>query len=132
MGHESRIEPWLPLTTVLLVSFRLDCFCREQAMKTAERENRWGAMFGTRAEGAASQNRPSSSRWGWKQEKLHLWKECFLLTSPSIELLRHHHTAKRFLSLALLLLRVHGKFRNRKLRHRSQEVSPDLPQPDVV
>jgi hypothetical protein len=70
-------------------------------MKTAERENRWGAMFGTRADGAASQNRPSSSRWGWKQEKLHLWEECFLLTSPSIEQLRgeperNHPFAKPF------------------------------------
>ena len=56
-------------------------------MKTAERgnPNRWAAMFGTRADGAASQNRPSSSSWGWKQEKLQQWGECFRLTSPSIE-----------------------------------------------
>src|SRR5947208_16597088 len=29
MGHESRIELWLPLTTVLLVSFRADWLRRE-------------------------------------------------------------------------------------------------------
>jgi hypothetical protein len=47
MGHESRIELWLPLTTVLLVSFRADWLRREEAMKTAERENRnrWADMF---------------------------------------------------------------------------------------
>jgi hypothetical protein len=36
MGHESQIEPWLPLTTVLLVSFRADWLRREEAI-----ENRW-------------------------------------------------------------------------------------------
>jgi hypothetical protein len=41
MGHESQIEPWLPLTTVLLVSFRADWLRREGTMKTATRkENR--------------------------------------------------------------------------------------------
>src|SRR5947199_8600088 len=36
MGHESRIELWLPLTTVLLVSFRADWLRRE-----GSDENRW-------------------------------------------------------------------------------------------
>ena len=39
MGHESQIEPWLPLTTILLVSFRADGL-REDAMKPAKKENR--------------------------------------------------------------------------------------------
>ena len=90
MGHESRIELWLPLTTVLLVSFRADWLRREEAMKTAERENRnrWVDMFSVCANGTAGQNRPSLSTWGWKQEKLRRWERCFLLTSPSIERLR--------------------------------------------
>jgi hypothetical protein len=56
-------------------------------MKTAERENqnRWAAMFSIRADGTAGQNRPCSSTWGWKQEKLQRREKYFLLTSPSIE-----------------------------------------------
>jgi hypothetical protein len=37
MGHESQIEPWLPLTTVLLVSFRAD-WLREEAMKPVKKK----------------------------------------------------------------------------------------------
>jgi hypothetical protein len=82
MGHESRIEPWLPLTTVLLVSFRADWLRREEAMKTAEKENRnrWTASI--RADGAAGQNTPSLIPSGWKQEKLQRRGRCFFLTSP--------------------------------------------------
>src|SRR5438132_13269666 len=88
MGHESRIEPWLPMTTVLLVSFRTDWLRREDTMKTAWKEtgNRWAAVFSIRMDGAAGQNRTCSSTWGWKQEKFQRWGKCFLLTSPSIEL----------------------------------------------
>ena len=84
MGHESRIEPWLPLTTVLLVGFRADWLHREETMKTAERENRncWTASI--RGDGAAGQNTPSLIASGWKQEKLQHRGKCFLLTSPSI------------------------------------------------
>src|SRR5438046_2940556 len=87
MGHESRIEPWLPMTTVLLVSFRTDWIRREDTMKTAWKEtgNRWAAVFSIRMDGAAGQNRTCSSTWGWKQEKFQRWGKCFLLTSPSIE-----------------------------------------------
>src|SRR5947199_9718868 len=86
MGHESRIEPWLPMTTVLLVSFRTDWLRREDTMKTAWKEtgNRWAAVFSIRMDGAAGQNRTCSSTWGWKQEKFQRWGKCFLLTSPSI------------------------------------------------
>ena len=72
MGHESQIEPWLPLTTVLLVSFRADWLRREEAMKTATRkENRncWDAVFSIRVDGLAGQN-SALITWGWKQEKL--------------------------------------------------------------
>src|SRR2546429_8729562 len=87
MGHESRIEPWLPMTTVLLVSFRTDWLRREDTMKTAWKEtgNRWAAVFSIRMDGAAGQNRTCSNTWGWKQEKFQRWGKCFLLTSPSIE-----------------------------------------------
>jgi hypothetical protein len=87
MGHESRIEPWLPMTTVLLVSFRTDWLRREDTMKTAWKEtgNRWAAVFSIRMDGAAGQNRTCSSTWGWKQEKFQRWGKCFFLTSPSIE-----------------------------------------------
>src|SRR5436309_2243523 len=89
MGHESRIEPWLPMTTVLLVSFRTDWLRREDTMKTAWKEtgNRWAAVFSIRMDGAAGQNRTCSSTWGWKQEKFQRWGKCFLLTSPSIDIL---------------------------------------------
>ena len=65
MGHESRIEPWLPLTTVLLVSFRADWLRREEAMKTARKENRncWSAVFSIRVDGLAGQNLPLIT-WG--------------------------------------------------------------------
>jgi len=88
MGHESRIEPWLPLTTVLLVSFRADWLRREEGMKTAWRENRncWADVFSIRVDGLAGQSSPLIT-WGWKQEKLQPSREkTFLLTSPSIEL----------------------------------------------
>src|SRR6266704_635761 len=57
MGHESRIEPWLPMTTVLLVSFRTDWIRREDTMKTAWKEtgNRWAAVFSIRMDGAGSE-----------------------------------------------------------------------------
>src|SRR6266566_1206051 len=94
MGHESRIEPWLPMTTVLLVSFRTDWLRREDTMKTAWKEtgNRWAAVFSIRMDGAAGQNRTCSSTWGWKQEKFQRWGKCFLLTSPSIEHPQYHGT----------------------------------------
>jgi hypothetical protein len=87
MGHESPIEPWLPGTTVLLVSFRADWLRRKEAMKTAERENRdrWAVVFSIGVDGPAGQNTPNLITRGWKQEKLQLQGKCFFLTSPSIE-----------------------------------------------
>src|SRR5262252_8985179 len=37
MGHESQIEPWLPLNQVLLAGFGTDRLRCEQAMNTADR-----------------------------------------------------------------------------------------------
>ena len=90
MGHESRIEPWLPLTTVLLVSFRADWLRREEAMKTARKKKRdsWAAVFSIRGNGLAGHD-SALITWGWKQEKLQFQpprEKNFLLTSPSIEL----------------------------------------------
>jgi hypothetical protein len=57
-------------------------------MKTAERENRnrWADMISVCANGTAGQNRPCSSTWGWKQDKLQRSEEYLFLTSSSIEL----------------------------------------------
>jgi hypothetical protein len=57
-------------------------------MKTAGRENpnRWVATPSNRAHGAERQNRPCSTRWAAKQEKLQPLEWCFFLTSPFREL----------------------------------------------
>jgi hypothetical protein len=58
-------------------------------MKTADRENpnRWVATPSNRAHGAEGQNRPCSTRWAAKQEKLQPLELCFFLTSPFRELI---------------------------------------------
>src|SRR5262249_31859332 len=95
MGHESPIEPWLPGTTVLLVSSRADWLRRKEAMKTAERENRdrWAVVFSIRVDGPAGENTPNLITRGWKQEKLRQRGKCFFLTSPSIEQLEKSFAA---------------------------------------
>jgi hypothetical protein len=84
MGHESQIEPWVAI-------FRSACEAQiglassRRAMKTAGKETEIAGLRGWRC---AARN-TSSITWGWKQEKLRPSEEkCFLLTSPSIELLR--------------------------------------------
>src|SRR4029077_4925814 len=59
-------------------------------MKTAGRENpnRGVATPSNRAHGAEGQNRPCSTRWAAKQEKLQPLELCFFLTSPFRELIR--------------------------------------------
>ena len=58
------------LTTVLLVGFGTDGLRREEAMKTADRENpnRWAKVSGNRTHGAAGQNRSCSFISAVKQE----------------------------------------------------------------
>src|ERR1700687_1745090 len=72
MGHESQIELWSPnLTTFCFVGFGTDRLRREEAMKTAGRENpnHGGALPRNRAHGAVGQNRSRSTKWAAKQEK---------------------------------------------------------------
>jgi|SRR5580658_6725201 hypothetical protein len=91
MGHESRIELWSPnLTTFSFVGFGTDRLRREEAMKTAGRENpnRWATMASNRAPAAGDQNRSCSIQWAEKQEKSQPVEMCFFLTSTFIELIR--------------------------------------------
>src|SRR6202795_1157128 len=91
MGHESPIELWSPnLTTFCFAGFGTDRLRREEAMKTAGKENpNHGATLPhNRAHGAVGQNRFRSIRGGAKQEKFQPKEVCFFLTSPFIELLR--------------------------------------------
>jgi hypothetical protein len=91
MGRESRIEPWSPnLTIILLAGFGTDRLRCEQAMKTAGRgnPNRWPIAPSNRAPGADGQNRSCSIKWAEKEEKFRPMEECFSLTSPFIEQIR--------------------------------------------
>src|ERR1700720_677916 len=91
MGHESRIELWSPnLSAVLLAGIGTDRLRRQEAMKTAGRENpnHGVAWPRNRAHGAVGQNRSRSIKWAEKQEKFRPKEICFFLTSPFIELLK--------------------------------------------
>jgi hypothetical protein len=83
-GHESQIELWSPNLTT-------DRLRREEAMKTASRENpkRWAIVPSNRAPGAVGQNNSGSIKWAAKQEKFQPKEKCFFLTSTFIELIRH-------------------------------------------
>jgi hypothetical protein len=90
MGHESRIELWSPhWTTFCFVGFGTDRLRRQEAMKTADRENPNRRVAGpcNRAHGAAGQNRSRSIKWAEKQEKFQPKEMCFFLHSPFIELI---------------------------------------------
>src|ERR1700676_552478 len=90
MGHESQIELWSPnLTTFCFVGFGTDRLRREQAMKTADRENpiHGGAWPRNRLHGAVGHNRSRSIEWAEKQEKFRPKEMCFFLTSSFIELI---------------------------------------------
>src|ERR1700692_232461 len=91
MGHESQIELWSPnLTTFCFVGFGTDRLRREEAMKTAGRENpnHGVAVPRNQAHGAVGQNRSCSIKWAAKQEKVRPRERCFFLTSTFIELHR--------------------------------------------
>src|SRR5450631_3894210 len=88
MGHESQIELWSPnLTTFCFVGFGTDRLRRQEAMKTASRENPIHGVTWprNRAHGAVGQNRTRSIEWAGKQEKFQPKEMCFFLTSPFIE-----------------------------------------------
>src|ERR1700738_3162617 len=73
MGHESQIELWSPnLTTFCFAGFGTDRLRREEAMKTAGRENpNHGATLPhNRAHGAVGQNRFRSIRGGCEARKI--------------------------------------------------------------
>src|ERR1700731_4053670 len=93
MGHESQIELWSPnLTTFWFVGFGTDRLRREEAMKTAGRENpnHGAAVPRHLPHGAVGQNTSRSIKWGAKQEKFQPLREWFFLTSPFIELHRSY------------------------------------------
>jgi hypothetical protein len=76
------------------VGFGTDRLRREEAMKTADRENqkRGVKVPRNRAHGAASHDTSSSIKWAAKQEKFRPQEKCFFLTSPFIELIRTWET----------------------------------------
>src|ERR1700732_767067 len=89
MGHESRIELWSPTgPPFCFAGFGTDRLRREQAMKTAGRENpiHGVTLPRNRAPGAVGQNRSRSIKWAAKQEKFQPLEMCFFLTSTFIEL----------------------------------------------
>src|SRR5882724_8024277 len=91
MGHESQIELWSPnLTTFCFAGFGTAGLRRQEAMKTAGRENpnHGVAWPRNRAHGAVGQNRSRSIKWAEKQEKVQPKEMSFFLTSPFIELTR--------------------------------------------
>src|SRR5260370_32306666 len=71
--------------------FGTDRLRRQEAMKTADRENpnHGVALPRNRAHGAVHQNRSRSIKWAVKQEKFQPKETCFFLTSTFIELIRH-------------------------------------------
>jgi hypothetical protein len=90
MGHESRIEPWSPHSTVFcFAGFGTDRLRCEEAMKTAGREdpNRWANVPSNRTHGAERQNSARSIVWAEKQEKFQPEGRCSFLTSTFIELI---------------------------------------------
>ena len=89
MGHESPIELWSPnLTTFCFVGFGTDRLRRQEAMKTADRENQkhGAALPRNRAHEAVGHNRSRLIKWAAKQEKFQPKEMCFFLTSTFIEL----------------------------------------------
>jgi hypothetical protein len=78
------------LTTFCFVGFGTDRLRRQDAMKTAGRENpnRGVTWPRNRAPGAVGQNKSRSIKWAAKQEKVQPKVLCFFLTSPFIELTR--------------------------------------------
>src|ERR1700676_4122268 len=87
MGHESQIELWSPnLTTFCFVGFGTDRLRRQEAMKTAGRENpnhRSTVLHEHMAR--VGQNRSRSLKWAEKQENFQPKEMCFFLTSTFIE-----------------------------------------------
>src|SRR5712664_1460398 len=91
MGHESQIELWSPnLTTFCFAGFGTAGLRRQEAMKTAGRENpnHGVALPRNRAHGAVGQNRSRSIKWAEKHENFRPTELCFFLASTFIDLPR--------------------------------------------
>ena len=79
----------------LLLSFRADWLRREEAIKTAESENRncWAAVFSIREDGAAGQKPSLFSYVGLEAREAPVVGRKFSLDFPSIELSGLHSPA---------------------------------------
>ncbi len=90
MGHESQIELWSPnLTTFCFVGFGTDRLRRQEAMKTAGKENPNRCAI-TRQPTELLERKLEASllnQSGWKARKHPAVAEYFFLTFPFIELL---------------------------------------------
>jgi hypothetical protein len=90
MGHESQIELWSPnLTTFCFVGFGTGRLRRQEAMKTAGKENpNRCAITQQRTELLGRKLEPSLlNQSGWKARKHPAVAKYFFLTFPFIELL---------------------------------------------
>jgi hypothetical protein len=93
MGHESQIELWSPnLTTFCFVGFGTDRLRRQEAMKTAGKENpNRCAITWQPTELLERKLEPSLlNQSGWKARKHPAVAKYFFLTFPFIELTGHY------------------------------------------
>jgi len=91
MGHESPIELWSPnLTTFCFVGFGTDRLRREQAMKTAGKENPNRCAITRQPTELLGRKLELSllNQVGWKARKHPATAKYFFLTFPFIELIR--------------------------------------------
>jgi hypothetical protein len=116
MGHESPIELWSPnLTTFCFVGFGTDRLRREQAMKTAGKENPNRCAI-TRQPTELLERRLELSllnQAGWKARKHPATAKYFFLTFPFIELTSYLSSDERLainLSVGHFLRHVQDEF----------------------
>src|SRR5215472_1817091 len=90
MGHESQIEPWLPLNQVLLAGFGTDRLRCEQAMNTADRRKPkpLGHSAWQPRSWRGRSEQISFDQVGCEARKVPALGEIFFLTSSFIELPR--------------------------------------------
>src|ERR1700731_1887362 len=90
MGHEAQIELWSPnLTTFCFVGFGTDRLRRQEAMKTASKENPNRCAIIRQPTGLLERKLETSllNRAGWKARKHPAVAKYFFLTLPFIELI---------------------------------------------
>src|SRR6516165_845426 len=81
MGHESPIEPWLPLTTCSACESQSSWLHANKTMKTTGRKRQNPQALPLEVDNSTGHNTPTSLRLGWTQDRLQPPEECFLLTS---------------------------------------------------